>query len=134
VEQTEADGRAAAGHPGKLTDDVAGQDRLIDDVVAALEPQDATQMEIRDRVEDSPIGPGNRLLSAEWRTGMRDIIPEYVVRVGGEGGIDVMGILRGEVPVDEIQRRIDGRPAQLASPPFSGVETQDNPALTGGQG
>jgi hypothetical protein len=91
-------------------------------------------MQIGDRIQDSPIGLGHRLLPPKWRTWMRDIVPENVVGIGGEGGVDVVGILRGKMPVDEIQRRIDGRPAQLASPPFSGVESQDNPGPAAGQG
>src|ERR671935_1678873 len=55
VEQPKADRRSAALNAGKFSDDMARQDRLIDDVIRALKPEDAAQMKVGNRLQDAAI-------------------------------------------------------------------------------
>ena len=119
MQDAKADRRAAALDACKLPNDTAGEDRLVDDVLATLEAQDAAQIQVRDRFEDATVGLGHRLLALEGRSVMGHIVPDDVLGIGGQGRLHIVRIFRGEVPVDDTERGFDGHPAQLTLLPFS---------------
>src|SRR6266480_4108949 len=119
MQEAKTDRRAAAPDAYKLPNDMAGEDRLVDDVLATLEAQDTAQIQVRDCFEDAAVGLGHRLLALEGRSGMGHVVPDDVLGIGGQGRVHIVRIFCGEVPVDNTERGFDGHPAQLTLPPFS---------------
>src|SRR6059058_2131276 len=103
VEQPEAHGSATAGHAGELAHDVPGGDRLVDYVVSALKPSDAAQVDVGNGLQDTAVRLGDRPLASEWRAGMGHIVPHDGVGVGRQRRLDVVGVLRGEVAINDVQ-------------------------------
>src|SRR5207248_2573574 len=75
VQQSEAHRSATARHAGELAHDVPGGDRLVDDVVCALKPAHAAQVDVGDRLQDAAVRLGHRLLASKWRARVGDVIP-----------------------------------------------------------
>src|SRR3989442_11530476 len=73
VEQPEAHRRTAARDTGELAHDVPGGDRLIHDMVGALKPAHATEVDIRNRLQDAAICLRDSRLASEGRARMRDV-------------------------------------------------------------
>jgi len=119
MQEAKADRRAATPDACKLPNDMAGEDRLVDDVLATLEALDTAQIQVRYCFEDTAVGLGYRLLALEGRSGMGHVVPDDVLGIGGQGRLHVVRIFCGEVPVDDTEPGFDGHPAQLTLPPFS---------------
>src|SRR5207245_5146661 len=104
MQEAEADRGAPSGHSRKLTDDVTADDRFIDDMAGALETADTAEVDVRNRVQDAAVCLRHRPLPAEWRAGMRDIVPQDGVGVRFQGGLDIVGVLGREVALDHFHR------------------------------
>ena len=84
---------------------VACQERLVDNKTAVLsgESPDRLQNDIRYGVEDRGVNLAHFLFSVEWGFRMGDVVPHDVIRIGGQCSLDVMSVLGGEVPIDDVR-------------------------------
>src|SRR2546430_10185889 len=72
MKQPEAHRRTPTRHAGELAHDVAGGDRLIDDVVSTLEPAHAAQLDVGNRLQHAAVRLGHSLLASKWPAWMSD--------------------------------------------------------------
>src|SRR2546425_4043350 len=133
VEQPEAHRGATARHAGELAPDVAGGDRLIHDVVSTLEPAHAAQVDVGNRLQDAAVRLGHRPFAPEWRAWMGDVVPYDGVGVGCQRRLDVVGVLRGKVPIDDVQpsrNQNPDPPSRRAKQTYPSVHSRSRPVVS----
>src|SRR5262245_315799 len=102
VKDAETDRRPAALDADELATDVTRGDRFVDDMVAAGESREGLQVQVGDRVDDSLVDLARGRLAEDGAEGVADVVPDEIVRVGRERALDVVRVLGGEVPVDDV--------------------------------
>src|SRR5205823_10800453 len=130
VEQPEAHRGATARHAGEVAHDVPGGDRLIDDVVSTLEPAHAAQLDVGNRLQDAAVRLRDRLFAPEWRAWMGDVVPHDGVGVGCQRRLDVVGVLRGKVAIDDVQPSRNQNPhppSRRAKQTYPSVHSRSRP-------
>jgi hypothetical protein len=105
VEDADLDRRSLPPHPRPLSLHMPAEDRFIDHVATSLggETLDRPEDHVGDGVDDRCIDPAHLILAMEGGVGMSDVVPDDVIRIGVERGLDVVGVLCRKVPIDDVQ-------------------------------
>src|SRR5262245_13594909 len=106
VQDPEPNRRAPSVDADERAMDMTRGDRLVHDMIAALEPSRGLQVDVGHGGHDPLVDLGRRALPEDGTDRVADVVPHQVVGVGGERGLHVGRILGREVPLDDVHDRL----------------------------